>query len=167
MPNSIADRIRLRFTLLAAVALGACSGGYEMDPIEAREPDVTARAEAVPGEVEVRRLQAESPSGAVLTLALPPELHTGPHTVEVTVPENVDPAGVTADLVSPSMPMHGVTRLTPTIRDGRVLLTLEIPMEGDWALYVNLDGAGVDAAEFLFEVLPHPGAGHGGHAPAA
>ncbi len=57
-----------------------------------------------------------------------------------------------ADLVSPSMPSHGITRYAAVpAEDGSYLVETEIPMQGDWVLYVNLDDGG-DSAEFPFEV---------------
>lgn len=53
-----------------------------------------------------------------------------------------------ADLVSPTMPMHGLVRYE--VSEGTV--ELDIPMEGRWALYVNVDGSGVNTAEFVFDV---------------
>ena len=60
------------------------------------------------------------------------------------------------DLVSPSMPLHGVLRHDVT--DGKV--DIDIPMAGRWAIYVNLDETGATTAEFQFDV---PAGDTGGH----
>jgi len=52
------------------------------------------------------------------------------------------------DVVSPTMPMHGVARFP--LYHGRALVGL--PMEGLWSLYVNLDADGRTSAEFTFAV---------------
>ena len=60
------------------------------------------------------------------------------------------------DLVSPTMPMHGVVRSSVRGETAEV----EIPMEGTWALYVNLDSVGSNTAEFVFVVGPGEAPGH-------
>ncbi|MDT8341354.1 MAG: hypothetical protein RQ751_07555 [Longimicrobiales bacterium] len=101
-----------------------------------------------------------------MELTLPVDLFPGPRALALALPEGADPERVTVDFVSPTMPMHGVARLAPTRTDSGVVLNLDIPMEGSWAVYVNLDGTGADAAEFLFEVPPRPGAEQDGHSMA-
>jgi len=63
-----------------------------------------------------------------------------------------DPAGastpVSVDIVSPDMPMHGLVRIPVTNGEARI----QIPMDGAWAIYVNLDATGTVSAEFLFDV---------------
>jgi hypothetical protein len=88
--------------------------------------------------------------GSHVTLTLgPAPFSAGPIAVGVSVHAMTEGAAVTSiDLVSPTMPMHGIVRVPVT--DGEAHMVL--PMEGAWALYVNLDAAGSDSAEFLFAV---------------
>lgn len=66
------------------------------------------------------------------------------------------------DLVSPSMPLHGVIRFpVRQSATGEYHAVAHIPMEGRWLLYVNLDEEGSDAAMFGFDVPESAGApGH-------
>lgn len=101
---------------------------------------------------------ATSSGGSHVTLSVSPHpVVAGPLSLEISVhssDDSVVPSSV--DLVSPSMPMHGVVRYPVT--DGTV--DIEIPMEGDWVVYVNLDGTGNDTAEFVFQVAPNSEGGH-------
>jgi len=63
------------------------------------------------------------------------------------------------DLVSPEMPMHGLVR--HEVVDGSV--DIDIPMEGLWTFYVNLDEAGAASAEFQFNVPAGEAGGHVHH----
>jgi hypothetical protein len=66
-----------------------------------------------------------------------------------------------ADLVSPSMPSHGIRRLPALLLGPDVFLVDgEAPMAGDWVLYVNFD-EGSDAAEFPFSISEWPGPNEG------
>ncbi|MGH7573583.1 MAG: hypothetical protein ACREM1_00390 [Longimicrobiales bacterium] len=73
---------------------------------------------------------------------------------------------VSVDLVSPTMPAHGINRYDAQRQArNRYRAVTEIPMAGDWNLYVNL-GNGETAAEFSFEVVAADGAApaaHGAH----
>jgi hypothetical protein len=61
-----------------------------------------------------------------------------------------------ADLVSPTMPTHGIVRVPATAHpEGGYIVDTDIPMEGAWVLYVNLDD-GEDFAEFPFQVAAWP-----------
>ncbi len=66
------------------------------------------------------------------------------------------------DFASPAMPMHGVMRVPVESAGAAWSVSIDIPMAGDWALYVNFDD-GDDAAEFRFSVAgdghEHVGAG--------
>jgi hypothetical protein len=94
---------------------------------------------------------AATSSGGVAVRAMPdpdpPAIGAVVFTVEA---DGSTPLSV--DLVSPSMPMHGVIRypLEPTAN--RLAATVQIPMEGDWVLYVNFDETGAHAAELPFQV---------------
>lgn len=83
--------------------------------------------------------------------------------IEVDRPDMVQPRSL--DIVSPTMPMHGVLRYpVHGPENGLFHAETTIPMEGSWAVYVNLD-EGADAAEFLFRVEPSPTEGAHKHAP--
>ncbi|MGE0161272.1 MAG: hypothetical protein AB7T31_17890 [Gemmatimonadales bacterium] len=64
------------------------------------------------------------------------------------------------DLVSPTMPAHGVVR-SPVV-DGRV--AIDVPMEGEWAVYVNFDDVGAVSAQFSFSVARSDGSSDHGMA---
>jgi hypothetical protein len=113
----------------------------------------------------VGRWTAESTLGTEVRLEGPAgPLEAGTiHFVALVDPPPAGPS-LSVDLVSPTMPMHGIQRF-PVRRQapGEYLIEVPIPMEGLWSLYVNLD-EGSDAAEFSFEVEPGVGAeGHGEH----
>ncbi|HEX7050481.1 MAG TPA: hypothetical protein VF188_09795 [Longimicrobiales bacterium] len=73
--------------------------------------------------------------------------------LRITVADSaVEAPGLTVDLVSPTMPLHGITRFPATrIAPGRYSVDAEIPMEGPWSIYVNLDDGG-NTALFDFDV---------------
>lgn len=55
-------------------------------------------------------------------------------------PVPADTPAVTVDILSPSMPAHGIIRYAAVAAGpGRFRADAEIPMAGDWSLYVNLD----------------------------
>ncbi|MFW6079765.1 MAG: hypothetical protein ACODAE_09095 [Gemmatimonadota bacterium] len=80
-------------------------------------------------------------------------LRPGPVHFRIEVPSTAaDTASFSADLVSPTMPMHGVQRYpVERTQAGEYVAEVEIPMAGEWMLYVNLD-IGADAARFEFTV---------------
>jgi hypothetical protein len=65
--------------------------------------------------------------------------------VEGSAPQR---SAISVDLLSPTMPAHGIVRY-PVV-EGSV--TLDLPMAGRWAIYVNLDAIGENTAEFVFDV---------------
>ena len=110
--------------------------------------------------IDAPRRTSHSVGGERVTLELPTgTLHSGPVelALEVVAESPMRPHSV--DLVSPSMPMHGVVRTPVTATGpGRYSARVEIPMEGRWSIYVNLDSIGADAVEFQLVVeppLPH------------
>lgn len=162
--------IRRAGLVAALLAVGSCSGGEAAPAQAAAAASGTggsgmSHAAAAEGVVEpagprsgAGPWSATSASGVRVTVAFPrAPILPGPVRVAVAVD---DPAGsATArslDLVSPTMPAHGVLRY-PVVDGGA---GIEIPMEGSWAIYVNLDEDGVDTAEFLFDVAAGPGGGH-------
>ena len=75
--------------------------------------------------------------------------------------DNGEPHARSIDLISPTMPAHGIVR--SAVRgsaEAGYAADIDIPMEGTWAVYVNLDEVGGDAAEFIF-MAGTPG--EGGH----
>ncbi len=59
---------------------------------------------------------------------------------------------MTVDLVSPDMPMHGITRFdSEALSPEEYTVEMDVPMEGRWLVYVNLD-IGVNAASFEFRI---------------
>jgi len=98
--------------------------------------------------------------GSHVTMTAGTEILPGPLELSFSVhaPDG-SVAPVSLDLVSPTMPMHGLVRYP--IADG--LAEIDLPMEGQWAIYVNLDDAGQASAEFLFDVPPGESGGHQHH----
>ncbi len=78
----------------------------------------------------------------------------GPTTFIIELdPPPAKSTAVSIDLVSPTMPAHGITRYDASHESrGRLRAQAEIPMAGDWELYVNLDD-GETAALFSFQAV--------------
>jgi hypothetical protein len=145
-----------RLYVVGLVALAAACTGSDAAPVPA-ESAVATGADAA--------WSARSGSGVGVHVqpAMHP-LHPGDMLFRITT----DAAGAerevrSVDLVSPSMPLHGVLRF-PVEKGGPglYLVGVRFPMEGHWTLYVNLDD-GLDAAEFHFEVAPSEAGGHHSH----
>lgn len=105
------------------------------------------------------RWTTPSTSGTRITLSTGSLLEPGSTRFHILL-ENppLDPLPVTVDLVSPEMPMHGVVRYEAEALDGGQYEALvDLPMEGYWELYVNLD-YGADAALFELDVALPEGA---------
>lgn len=66
------------------------------------------------------------------------------------------------DVVAPQMPMHGVVRRIVEWDGEHWSVQVEIPMPGEWVLYVNFD-EGSDAAAFPFVVADEESASLVGH----
>lgn len=109
---------------------------------------------------------AASTSGVDVTLSADPlPLRPGPVRLEIALGQ--EPAAalpLSLDLVSPEMPMHGIVRYeTEASSTRRYEAVVDIPMEGLWELYVNLD-YGADAAVFELNVpAPESSTGHEHH----
>lgn len=142
-----------RLCLALALATGCSSG----------EPD-GGRGAAAGDAVAPAAWTGRSPSGAVVRVR--PErfpLQPGPVRFHVTVDSAAGPLQLSADLVSPGMPVHGITRFSATrAADGGYDVVAEIPMAGRWMLYVNLDD-GDDAVPFELDVGPADSAGSREH----
>lgn len=131
--------------LLASVACGADAG--------AGSPG--AGADAVRSGA-TGPLEAHTPAGIHVTLSLdaaPAE--AGPVRLDFILDTPApNPDDVTVDLVAPLMPAHGIVRFpTRAETDTRFVSDVEIPMEGLWEIYLNLD-TGREAASFEIDVVP-------------
>ena len=133
---------------LAVLSLAACAPGTDGEAEAAGAPEAEA--------VAAGPLEATSTGGTLMRLHLAAPLEPGPHRLRLELPAGIDPAALTADLMSPGMPMHGIVRVALVAEDAYAgaIVPLDIPMEGEWALYINVDESGADAAEFLFDVVP-------------
>lgn len=151
-----------RWLIVGCATLVACTGepDREADRVPAgdgeREAELRSQGVFSPSD---RPWSVVSSGGSRVTLLVPEgRLHPGPLRIGI----EIDAAAVrphSLDVVSPTMPMHGVVRVP--VREGpdeRFEARAEIPMEGRWAVYVNLDPDGGDTAEFLFDVEPEAGA---------
>ncbi|MFW6040121.1 MAG: hypothetical protein ACOC9N_03495 [Gemmatimonadota bacterium] len=170
------DLIRLSVTAsLIGVAVGGVAGcDAEGADADARPASGAATAANGPRETgdtatEAGAWATRTESGALVRLrAEETPLRPGPIRFLVELPsEAADPSSLSADLVSPTMPMHGIRRFPVERTDaGEYVAEVEIPMEGEWMLYVNLD-VGTDAAGFEFTVPAADTTGahdmHGGH----
>jgi hypothetical protein len=147
-----------RFVLLSALTLvGACSGDYAGDT---PEPDASvAEVAAAAAEAGAGRHALGDPwmttasNGSQVTVETDDAVAPGvPFVLKISVRDPADLAralsATSVDVVSPAMPMHGLVRIPVTEGEARI----QIPMDGAWALYVNLDDTGAASAEFLFEV---------------
>jgi hypothetical protein len=152
-------RIRVpRAAFVVAVLASACTSGDAHDaPADA--PGSVAEASVDGSLGGPGPWTARSTTGAEVTLSVGASpIAAGPTELTLTVAGQANSPLVarSVDLVSSEMPLHGVARFPVT--DG--VARLQIPMEGRWALYVNLDEAGGDAAEFIFDVAPNRYGGH-------
>lgn len=147
--------------LCAALLLGACA-------TEAAEDDAVPEPLAAAGladksNAEGAVLEGPGPwivtatDGSSVTLvATAPPLSVGPASLAISTERSsgeVTPRSV--DLLSPTMPMHGIVRY-PVVTG---VTEIDIPMAGRWTIYVNLDDAGSTHAAFVFDVA----AGQGDH----
>lgn len=158
--------LHLRLLALgAALLLGSCAleASEREPPVESEAPRHGAPAATSGGAF----LEGAGPwtttatDGSRVTLSADPApLAAGPVALTISVHRSAD--GVAArslDLVSPSMPMHGLVRYE-VVGAG---VELEIPMEGRWAMYINLDESGTQYAEFVFDAAPAEAGGHMHH----
>lgn len=105
----------------------------------------------------VRRvLEARFSSGAQVQLVAPCFLLAGSHDVAVRVAADVDPLAVTADLVYAPQRLRAETRIPARVREGPIILSLDMSVDGHWLLHGHLAEGREDTAEFLLDVLPSP-----------
>ncbi|MBI4409363.1 MAG: hypothetical protein HY561_06615 [Gemmatimonadetes bacterium] len=98
--------------------------------------------------------QAVTPGGFTVRVAPDPDPpRVGRLRLVITLEPAREVAGpLSVDLASPTMPMHGIVRVpADALGAGSYVALLEIPMEGLWSVYINLDD-GAEAASFQFEV---------------
>jgi hypothetical protein len=151
---------------LLVLAGVACTPGAADEALPAGDPAETPDPDA--GDAWT----AASTSGVEVTLSVDPlPLRPGPIRLEIALGQEPPAAlPLSLDLVSPEMPMHGIVRYeTESSSASRYQAVVEIPMEGLWELYVNLD-YGADAAVFELDVpAPEGSTGHEHHggAPSA
>lgn len=142
--------------LSVALAAGCSGGGSRVSASGASS--ATEDSAATAGE-----WLARAPRGGVVRVkADTGSLRPGRVELAISIDEpGADSLPVTVDLASPTMPMHGIKRFPARrVGRGRFVATVEIPMEGSWALYVNLDD-GTEAAQFEFDVPGPDSVAHG------
>ncbi|TVR52807.1 MAG: hypothetical protein EA421_12685 [Gemmatimonadales bacterium] len=150
--------------LFVSLFLLASTGCDRMEDMEAAETlealVVTVDTDRSPTGLEpgaprpMGTLGSFSSSGTEVTLSLHPDPPApGPLRLDFTLSrERTSAAGLSVDVVAPRMPAHGILRYPIATFDGdRVSFEVDIPMEGLWAIYLNLDH-GPDAAAFEVEV---------------
>ena len=147
--------------LVAALASGACGSAdrtrvnVDKDKDETPEAAFAAETIGVPF-AEAGIWEGESSGGTPVTVTTPNvPVRLGPLSLNIAIrSDSPEPLPVSVDLFSPEMPMHGVRRFdAEAISPTEYTVKLEIPMEGRWLLYVNLD-AGVNAASVELDVPP-------------
>ncbi len=157
--------------------LAACAAGLVLTacgPPDGREAGdeggddgkaVVAAERASAPFAETGRWVGETAAGTsvVVTTANPP-MRPGPISLHIQVQNpGLELLPVSVDVVAPSMPMHGITRFdAEAISAEEYLVEMELPMEGRWLVYVNLD-IGVNAASFEIDIPNSQGASHGNH----
>ncbi len=145
--------------VVAALASGACGSAdrtrASADGDETPEAAFAAEATDAPFG-EAGRWEGESSGGTPVTVTTPNvPVRLGLLSLNIAIrSDSPEPLPVSVDLFSPEMPMHGVRRFdAEAISPTEYTVKLEIPMEGRWLLYVNLD-AGVNAASLELDVPP-------------
>ncbi|MCZ6825587.1 MAG: hypothetical protein O7E50_07880 [Gemmatimonadetes bacterium] len=145
--------------VVAALASGACGSAdrtqLNVEVDETPEAAFAAETIGVPF-AEAGSWEGESSGGTLVTVTTSNvPVCLGPLSLNIVIrSDSPEPLPVSVDLVSPEMPMHGIRRFdAEAISPTQYTVNLEIPMEGRWLLYVNLD-AGVNAASFELHVPP-------------
>lgn len=147
MPPLRAD-MRPVGALALALALVACGAGEPSDGTSGPSESAGDRPASIADE-GTEWTSRSSESGTLVRL-VPPSVSLRPGVlrfrIEASRPDVPEPSSV--DLVSPDMPMHGISRFpVQPVESGEFVAEIEVPMAGGWSLYVNL-GDGSDAAEF-------------------
>ena len=100
-----------------------------------------------------------TPTGATVRIrVVGGELRAGATAFALSIDPTPPPdAAIALDLASPTMPLHGVTRfIARRTAPGEYAARVDVPMEGRWALYVNI-ASDVDTASVAFDALPARG----------
>ncbi len=143
--------------VVAALASGACGSADRVNVEVDETPEAAFAAETIGVPfAEAGRWEGESSGGTPVTVTTPNvPVRLGPLLLNIAIQsDSPEPLPVSVDLVSADMPMHGIRRFdAEAISATEYTVNLEIPMEGRWLLYVNLD-AGVNAASFELDVPP-------------
>lgn len=145
-----------RAGLVVIAAVAAC------DPQPRASDDVASGTEVASETWNTRRV-----NGMVVRVrpeALP--VREGPTTFLIELdPPPAEAINMSVDLVSPSMPAHGIARYEAHAeRRERYRAAAEIPMAGYWTLYVNFDDGGT-AVPFSFEAFGADGGTPAAHDP--
>lgn len=107
-----------------------------------------------PGAAEHSDLQTWTgltPSGYTVRVRPIEAPRVGSNTIHIGVSAG-SPPPLSVDIVAPEMPMHGVARHRIESNGGEWSARVDIPMPGNWLLYVNFD-AGGDAVEVPLTVV--------------
>ncbi len=146
----------VRIVLAVGLLLAACGSPDGEEAGVDGDDDAAASAVEVASEPfeETGRWVGETSTGTPVTVTTPNlPVRPGPLTlyIEVSNPgEEVLP--VTVDLVAPEMPMHGITRFDAEASSPEeYTVEMDVPMDGRWLVYVNLD-IGVNAASFEIRI---------------
>ena len=152
MESNMAVRIvsAVGFVLAACGSPDGTKAGVDGD-----EDAVASAVEEASGPFEeTGRWVGETSTGTRVTVTTPnPPVRPGPLTLHIDV-DNPGAAvlPVTVDLVAPEMPMHGITRFDAVASSPEeYTVEMDVPMDGRWLVYVNLD-IGVNAASFELRI---------------
>ncbi len=161
-------RDAIRATCIAGLVATACGPPDGREAwVEVDDAGKTAAAvEASAPFAESGRWVGETASGTpVVVTAVNPPVRPGPLSLRIRVfNPGQELLPVSVDIVAPAMPMHGIKRFDATALSAEeYLVEMELPMEGRWLVYVNLD-IGVNAASFEVDVPVSKQGGHGDHA---
>lgn len=134
----------MRFIPVALIIGAACAG-----------PDGNTSTVDAPlahaGIREDGKWTARAPAGGLVRVAPDNgELRVGANRLVIPVEPDMR-APLSVDIVAPHMPMHGVVRLPAQQHDTQWIADVDIPMAGQWTVYVNFDEGEV-AAAVHFEV---------------
>ena len=146
----------VRIVSAVGFAVAACGSpdGREAGADEEDDAAVSAVEGASGPFEETGRWVGETSTGTPVTVTTPnPPVRPGPLTLHIDVVNPGDETlPVTVDLVAPEMPMHGIMRFDADASSPeRYTVELEVPMDGRWLIYVNLD-IGVNAASFEIRI---------------
>lgn len=147
--------------IMGVLLVAACRADAAGEGASARD---ATHDDAPPAELGM--LTSSTPAGIDVELSLEPDpprpdsLRLSVWVPDGAIGSNEEPS---VDLVAPRMPTHGIVRYPLQRADDQTWVAdVWIPMEGLWAVYVNLN-RGSEAAPFEFHV---PGEGETGTGPS-